>query len=48
MIFVNFLKLKRPSFGNMYVHREIIGGFAVCVWMCAYGGGGWLAVHNEL
>ena len=24
MIYVNFLKLKRPSFGNMYVHREII------------------------
>ena len=24
MISVIFLKLKRPSFGNMYVHREII------------------------
>ena len=24
MISVNFLKLKRPSFGNMYVHRVII------------------------
>ena len=24
MISVNFLKLKRPSFGNMYVHRRII------------------------
>ena len=24
MIYVIFLKLKRPSFGNMYVHRGII------------------------
>ena len=55
MIYVIFLKLKHPSFGNMYVHRGIInltcivvcGGFAVCVWVCASGGGGWLAVHYE-
>ena len=57
MISVIFLKLKRPSFGNMYVHHGIINltcivvavdSRCVCVWVCASGGGGWLAVHYEL
>ena len=53
----DFLKLKRPSFGNMYVHRRKINltcivvavdSRCVCVWVCASGGGRWLAVHYEL
>ena len=53
MISVIFLKLKRPSFGNMYVHRGIINltciVVAVDLWcVCVSGGGGWLAVHYEL
>ena len=56
MISVIFLKLKRPSFGNMYVHRGIINLTCIvvavdsrCVWVCASRGcGGWLAVHYEL
>ena len=55
MMSVNFLKLKRPFFGNMYVHRGIINLTCIvavvdspCVWVCASGGGGWLVVHYEL
>ena len=55
MISVIFLKLKHPSFGNMYVHRGIINLTCIvvavdsrCVSVCAFGGGGWLAVHYEL
>ena len=59
MISVIFLKLKCPSFCNMYVHRGIINltciivvvdlrCVCVCVGVCASGGGGWLAVHYEL
>ena len=53
MISVIFLKLKRPSFGNMYVHRGRISLKCIVVvvdslWVCASGGGGWLVVHYEL
>ena len=45
MISVNFLKLKRPSFGNMYVHRGIINLTCIIVavdarCVCVCGGGG--------
>ena len=57
MIFVIVLKLKRPSFGNIYAHCGIINltcivvavdSQCVCVWVSASGGGGCLAVYYEL
>ena len=41
MISVNFLKLKHPSFGNMYVHHRIINLTCIVVavdsrYVCGY------------
>ena len=58
MISMIFLKLKRPSFGNMYVHCRIIKltcivvtvdsrCVCVCGWVGSSGGGGLLSVHYE-
>ena len=54
MISVIFLKLKRPSFGNMYVHRGIINltcivvavdSRCVCVGVCVWG---WRVARSTL
>ena len=54
MIFVIFLKLKHPSFGNICSPQDnltciVVAADSRCVCGCVcLGGGGWLAVHYEL